>query len=592
VGNNVTTHPATVKHHLPFLGSKYNIYRERAGRRLERAGKKANRKPSATAGESSRESAGNLARGLTKLIVALPPASSEESTRERPKATKRSQSVEETGADKRAATADKTKKTKAVLEPMKKLSKSATTLTKSLDRPGEEKERAAAGKLRDKLPRAGREKAARESEPREVTIAKLGPFKMSLELRDQGNPNKVQQQPNNNNQDKSSSAKSRRRKSAVAGKEIVRQKSEVLKASPAPADKPKVPKIKREKSRDQDGDKIIVSKLVKSDRPRRDKSPEKRRADSTQVSSDDYRLTLNKNKRGTADNEKENAKFRRSVSQPNPPPDFKINELNPADLQAGADPRTGVDPRRERKTQRAISVTDRLSSDRVSAVNRKQLRRSSTTRELPEQQPRSPVERSSTLRPGVHVFDNLGFDKSPDMRRQRKPSSNSQLSELREQLETQLRKEKVKPSSISSYSLMEAASLSGSDSDSDEKRTSPPTQTQSLSEESSSASGSRRTTRDSFFKELHSSSSDEEAGEEELPQFAANPYVRVPLPILDLQSSHKGCDAKNLEAEGAKGAEGAVDAPVPLPRTSMTDKDDLDNISILTDGMDTHFTNV
>jgi len=49
---------------------------------------------------------------------------------------------------------------------------------------------------------------------------------------------------------------------------------------------------------------------------------------------------------------------------------------------------------------------------------------------------------------------------------------------------------------------------------------------------------------------------------------------------------------KNLEAEGAKGAEGAVDAPVPLPRTSMTDKDDLDNISILTDGMDTHFTNV
>ena len=71
-----------------------------------------------------------------------------------------------------------------------------------------------------------------------------------------------------------------------------------------------------------------------------------------------------------------------------------------------------------------------------------------------------------------------------------------------------------------------------------------------LSEESSSASASRRTTRDSFFHDLDTSSSDDDeetargGGGQDLPQFAANPYVRLPAPsILNLQkqqSSYKG----------------------------------------------------
>ena len=414
------------------------------------------------------------------------------------------------------------KKSKGSLDPaLKKLSKSA--LTKSLDRLGgsgggggsaEDKERSGGKTRGDKSSAAARsrEKPTTPPEPpREVTIAKLGPFKMSLELRDQGNPARAAAANSNGGgggQEKSSSAKSRRRKSGVTGRETGRRKSEAAsKEVPAPESQQlqqqKIPKIKREKSRDKDSsatgsaDKIIVSKLVKSDRPRRDKSPEKWRTDSSSrvSSSDDYRLTLNKRGGGggDTDNSKENtAKFRRSVSQPNPPPDFKLNELIPADLRGdGTDSRTAAGGgRRDRKTQRTVSV----NSDRVGAVNRKQLRRSSTTREPEKQQQQqqqkqlSPVERSSTLRPttsvgggsGVHVFDNLGFDKSPDLRRQRKPSSNSQLSELREQLETQLRREKAKQAaSVSSYSLMEATSISESDSG-DDKRKSPPTQTQSL----------------------------------------------------------------------------------------------------------------
>jgi len=133
----------------------------------------------------------------------------------------------------------------------------------------------------------------------------------------------------------------------------------------------------------------------------------------------------------------------------------------------------------------------------------------------------------------VRVFDNLGFDKSPDMRRQRKASSSKSISELRDQLEIELKREKSKQSS--NYSLIERSSLSDSSDSSDEKRKSPPTQTQSLSEESSGG-GSRRT-RNSFAAQFDSDSdlSGSEVGGDS-PQFAANPYVRIHPPVLNLET--------------------------------------------------------
>lgn len=133
-----------------------------------------------------------------------------------------------------------------MLEPMKSCPSSATTLPE-LDRPGEEKER----KLRRvncvTSCRVQVGKAARESEPRGGDHSQAGALQDEPRAEDQGNPNKVRQQPNNNNQDKSSSSKVKAEEFAVAGKEIVRQKSEVLKASPAPAVQAQVTKDKARK---------------------------------------------------------------------------------------------------------------------------------------------------------------------------------------------------------------------------------------------------------------------------------------------------------------------------------------------------------
>ena len=185
-----------------------------------------------------------------------------------------------------------------------------------------------------------------------------------------------------------------------------------------------------------------------------------------------------------------------------------------------------------------------------------QVKRSSTTREQSDRLPVPPEEKSSTLRAPrpkdvhavkeVHVFDNLGFDRSPDLRRQRAPNSSSE--QLQQQLEAQLRREQLKQSSSGgSYSRMQRSSVSdSSDCSAEEKlRRSPPTQTQSLSEESSTG-GSRRATRDSFTGGFDDSDSEASgAGEPPSPApppFAAsNPYVRVPPTVMThLQSSQQG----------------------------------------------------
>ncbi len=239
--------------------------------------------------------------------------------------------------------------------------------------------------------------------------------------------------------------------------------------------------------------------MAKSDRPHRERSPEKSKEVLRTINEiEDYRLSLNKpSTTSTLDR-----KTLRSISQPNPP--SNLSELTNA-------------------YNYSTNSSNGSHSSRVSAINKKQLKRSSTAREhqtsaaSTDRIPRISENKSNTLRlhssdsknrfssnNDLTVFDNLGYDKSPSgltsgssgseslgaigtlnsgsKQRQRRISSGSHsLSEqLREQLESQLRREK----GSSNYSLMELTSLSDSDCSSEDKRKSPPTQTQSLSEES------------------------------------------------------------------------------------------------------------
>ena len=83
---SITVHPTAVKANVPFLGKRYRIYKETRGRHR---GGDADRRKSAKVpppeGAASQVEEGvvrasNLARGLTKLIVALPPENSEETS--------------------------------------------------------------------------------------------------------------------------------------------------------------------------------------------------------------------------------------------------------------------------------------------------------------------------------------------------------------------------------------------------------------------------------------------------------------------------------------------------------------------------------
>jgi hypothetical protein len=151
-------------------------------------------------------------------------------------------------------------------------------------------------------------------------------------------------------------------------------------------------------------------------------------------------------------------------------------------------------------------------SDRVGSVNVKQLRRSSTARESSGTSLSAcrDAENSSSSSVQVVVFDNPGFDTSPDLMRHRsasvqdKAEQDSSWQELRDHLldggvvaatAGEPRRRGIlspRQQQPSSYSLMEQQSSSSSsslseteDSSEDNKRRSPPTQTQSLSEGSS-----------------------------------------------------------------------------------------------------------
>jgi hypothetical protein len=210
------------------------------------------------------------------------------------------------------------------------------------------------------------------------------------------------------------------------------------------------------------------------------------------------------------------------VSQPNPP-SSSSSEFVLSELIATGSSELGRKPAATARSGGSGGPSARLlaskkhaslsQSDRVGAVIAKQLRRSSTARESTGA-PLSACRDEGDSSFQVVVFDNPGFDTSPDLLRRRscteQAEQDSSWQELRDHLldggvvaaataGEPRRRGLLSPrqQQPSSYSLMERQSSSSSssslseteDSSEDNKRRSPPTQTQSLSEGSSEEVG-------------------------------------------------------------------------------------------------------
>jgi hypothetical protein len=611
-------HPPAVKSRIPFLGKRYRIHKEkssrtnhqrrggddRGGRKtsvvevipsapplLDAGGEHYRRRPSVGAAE---DRAASLARGLTRLIVALPASNEEDSIVTEVRAGGRSQSADTARPDRSVSPVTKGRRrkrhnrhdkddnkednlnhNKSPLAQMKRLSKSATTLSKSFEKlntGGEgEGKRKRRSKSRDK--KAGDKNNKRRPEEaadqpkdgsKEVTIAKLGPFKMSLELRgDPGSRVKevaaaaasgLHHKSKNTSEDRHDKEKSekqqhRRRKSDGKGD---RRDHQVATEKQLPAEsKTDAIEIEKHESKSNGSqneiskagaagaatavkvkktskaERIIVSKLAKSDRPRRESAQQQQQQQPQQVVEtgglEDYRLTLNKRKQSGGGSSP--LKYSRSISQPNPPPssasEFVLSELIvTGSSELGRKPvanttavTTSSSGSSRLVTSKKKHATSLSHSDRVGAVNVKQLRRSSTARE-PSSSFSLCRSDDSTLdaSPGQVMFDNPAFDTSPDLSRRRHAAEGQQerdtssWQELRHKLldgglvaataDDATAGEKRRKSLLqksrpqSDYSLMERSSSSSSqseteDSSEDNKRRSPPTQTQSLSEGSS-----------------------------------------------------------------------------------------------------------
>ena len=156
-----------------------------------------------------------------------------------------------------------------------------------------------------------------EEEKKGVTIAKLGPFKMSMELKGAGGKaEKVEGE----RQGKAVRSRSR---SKPREERMRRQASKLEEEKEEKIAKEEVKEVEKEKQRVESRrkkEKIVVSKMARSDRPLREKSPEKvrrreeegeeRSRQKSEEEEEDYRLSLNRKRE----------KFTRSVSQPGPPP--------------------------------------------------------------------------------------------------------------------------------------------------------------------------------------------------------------------------------------------------------------------------------
>ena len=469
-----------------------------------------------------------------------------------------------------------------------------------------------------------------QQQPKEVTIAKLGPFKMSLEVKNndkqgvaasgetktkdrKSRQNKALEevkQASTLEKEKSSSSQNakRKRSRSKSAKEENKKSEEKKEPEASKPNQINFDEIKTEadylKSENQISseskksrkkkDKIVVSKLAKSDRPVREKSPEKvvkvdpfKKSASTEAV--DHSLGHNYKSDAAS-----SSKFSRSISQPGPPPEF--------DSQIGL------------KRNLSLIIDEKEKPPR--------LKRSSTARDDfsnsgNQKHSRSKLVDKLTENGGqgsrsdeMSLYDNYGFDSSPDLGQNANNQKRQQtLLHLKDTIKSQLL---IAGADLSSGNVKDKQrklkdaffpSLKMADEDSDTSdeanRDSPPTQIQSLSEESSGGSTRRIKTGHSSSSLMFDSSDDSEAGDETgaraqgpdpeammslglvhnsstaallhsteeedegedefstVPVYAANPHVRlpgpgqgfpVPVPRTSLQSqaqnlSDNGCDS-------------------------------------------------
>ena len=435
----VHIHPTAVKASLPFMGRSYRL--EREARRREKEERKTRRKSSGGGGElparkeeEPREAMEGLAARLgQRLVVSLPPE---------PRAGPASAPL---AIDTRRITSDEARQAVSswltTVSPQpegeeerveKPREKEKVTFSEKEKDEGKRKRSKSMSKVQDMEKEGGVVKGERqgrgrrkveeaeegdqvEEDKKGVTIAKLGPFKMSMELKGAGGGGgkgekvevekvKVRSRSRSKPGDERSRRQSRKEEEKVAK---VQEE-----APPAEAEKEKEAKKPEKKKKER----IVVSKMARSDRPLRERSPEKPRAKGegegrvrgeegegrSGGEEEDYRLTLNRRRE----------KFTRSVSQPGPAPPG-LDFLLPA-VTAGARNRSFAEPLR---------------------TPVQGLRRSNTLQE----EVRWEEEPEEGARSGT-VYDNLGYDRSPDLRTGIRSADRRQqtLAALKDSLQEQL----------------------------------------------------------------------------------------------------------------------------------------------------------
>merc|ERR1712106_215391 len=617
------------------------------------------------------ESAQNLATKLTaKLMAVLPPenskltkeklkyvkveneTSSEDQTKQGNNERLSRKDIDENKRirDPKSASPEKLRRTE-MSNVKKRRSKSATVPSKSFEKLDILQSKQGKGKTTKRKESSSKEKkdintAEKSPNLKEVTIAKLGPFKMSVELKNQSQNQELKVKERSRSkgrliEEKEPSSDDAKYSNQKNGNGIERSRSksktnnrkmdevQVMQANrkeESPREESKQSKSTAEslkyehqisvdvKKNKRKKDKILVSKLAKSDRPLREKSPEKqlkekskdsgvRRDESDDNSSLDYRLTLNRKKK----EQFALGKYTRSISQPGPPPN---SDLILSDIIFN-------------DSGNQINLKRNHSFTQEERKNLPKLKRSSTTKDSSESSSRSnkvsaeisQSEKKNGSKKGedLSLYDNLGYDKSPDLRQKLKGFDKRQqtLQNLKDQIHCQLRKASTS-SPAASISLSSTAKrksnnpkdnlylpmneeldndikiseepfiASDSDCGSDPRRQSPPTQVQSLSEESSGCSTRRKNKhlsetldfdssdsenelspsgpfpglydldtelgrvhtlpRKGSKAQLLNSGSDTSSDVEDLPQYAANPHVRIPQGVVPIPMPRKSLD--------------------------------------------------
>ena len=357
----VHVHPTAVKSSLPFMGRSYRLEREarrreKEERKSEKEERKTRRKsagaaPAETtpARKTEEPPGGTPAEGLAarlgqRLVVSLPPEQRPGpqsapltidsrqvlvifiltlifSLFRRISSDEARQAVSSWLSTVSPQPGDEVPPTPRLTERKVEKEEGKRKRSKSMSKAKEEKEgnkgeRGGKGKRKGEEGEQANEQV--EEDKKGVTIAKLGPFKMSMELKGAGG------KAEKGEGERQSKAVRSRSKSRPRDEKTRRQSSKLEEEKEEKIVKEEVTEVEKESKRVESRrkkEKIVVSKMARSDRPLREKSPEKgrrreedlderRQKEKSVEDEEDYRLSLNRKRE----------KFTRSVSQPGPPP--------------------------------------------------------------------------------------------------------------------------------------------------------------------------------------------------------------------------------------------------------------------------------